>query len=44
MVASLWNHSIEMQTTTEEKGVSWPQLKKGEMADLLEFIRTPLKK
>ncbi|MGC1454423.1 MAG: c-type cytochrome [Nitrospirota bacterium] len=44
IVASIWNHSVKMQAATGEKGVSWPQLKKGEMADLLEFIRTPLKK
>jgi cytochrome c551/c552 len=44
IVASIWNHSIKMQGAVGEKGVSWPQLKKGEMADLLEFIRTPVKK
>ncbi len=44
IVASIWNHSIKMQAATEEKGVPWPQLKKGEMADLLEYIRTPVKK
>jgi mono/diheme cytochrome c family protein len=44
IVASIWNHSIKMREATEAKGVSWPQFKKGEMADLLEFIRTPVKK
>jgi mono/diheme cytochrome c family protein len=44
IVANIWNHSINMQAATGEKGVSWPQFKKGEMADLLEYIRTPVKK
>ena len=44
IVASIWNHSIKMREATGAKGVSWPQFKKGEMADLLEFIRTPVKK
>ncbi len=43
IVASIWNHSIEMQKAAGEKGIPWPQFKKGEMADLLEFIRTPKK-
>ena len=44
IIASIWNHSIDMQAAAGAKGVSWPQLKKREMADLLEFIRTPAKK
>jgi len=44
IVAGIWNHSIKMREAAGEKGVSWPQIKKGEMADLLEFIRTPVKK
>ncbi len=44
IVAIIWNHSVKMREATRAKGVSWPQLKKGEMADLLEFIRTPAKK
>jgi cytochrome c2 len=44
IVAGIWNHSIKMRETTGEKGVAWPQIKKGEMADLLEFVRTPVKK
>ena len=44
IVAGIWNHSIKMREAAAEKGVSWPQIKKGEMADLLEFIRTPVKK
>ncbi len=44
IVASIWNHSIKMREASVEKGIPWPQFKKGEMADLLEFIRTPVKK
>jgi cytochrome c551/c552 len=44
IAAGIWNHSIEMRKATEEKDFSWPLLKKEEMADLLEFIRTPVKK
>jgi mono/diheme cytochrome c family protein len=44
IVASIWNHSINMREATGKKGVPWPQLKGGEMADLLEYIRTPVKK
>jgi cytochrome c2 len=43
IVASIWNHSLEIHKATKEKGIPWPQFKKGEMADLLEFIRTPKK-
>lgn len=41
IVASLWNHSTEIEKAMREKGISWPRFKKGELADLLEFIRTP---
>jgi mono/diheme cytochrome c family protein len=44
IIANIWNHSIKMREATIEKGVPWPQIKKSEMADLLEFIRTPVKK
>ncbi len=44
IVANIWNHSIKMREATVEKGIPWPQLKKGEMADLLEFIRASGKK
>ncbi len=40
IVATMWNHSIEIYKATSERGIPWPQFKKGEMADLLEFIRT----
>lgn len=42
--AGIWNHSVEIQKAMEEKKVPWPLFKKGEMADLLEYLRTPKKK
>jgi len=44
IVAGIWNHSSEIDKATRENGLTWPRLKKGEMADLLEYIRTPKKK
>lgn len=44
IVASMWNHSKEIRKAVGEQNMPWPQFKKGEMADLLEFIRTPKKK
>jgi ClpP class serine protease len=44
IVASLWNHSTEIEKAMKGKGISWPRFKKGELADMLEFIRTPKKK
>ena len=43
IVAGIWNHSTEIEKAMREKGISWPRFKKGELADLLEFIRTPKK-
>jgi len=40
IVAGIWNHSTEIERAMKEQGISWPRFKKGEMADLLEFIRT----
>jgi cytochrome c len=44
IVAGIWNHSAEIEKAMREKGISWPRFKKGELADLLEFIRTSGKK
>jgi len=44
VVAGIWNHSTEIEKAMREKGISWPRFKKGELADLLEFIHTPKKK
>jgi hypothetical protein len=44
IVGGIWNHSTEIERAMREKGITWPRFKKGEMADLLEYIRTPKKK
>ena len=44
IVASMWNHSKEIQKAVGEQNRPWPRFKEGEMADLLEFIRTPKQK
>jgi cytochrome c2 len=44
IVAGIWNHSAGIEKAMRDKGISWPRFKKGELADLLEFIRTPKKK
>jgi hypothetical protein len=40
----MWNHSKEIQKAVGKQNVPWPRFEDGEMADLLEFIRTPKKK
>jgi cytochrome c2 len=44
IVAGIWDHSSEIEKAMKERGIPWPRFKKGELADLLEFIRTPKKK
>jgi hypothetical protein len=44
IVASMWNHSAQIQKAVGEAGFPWPQFKKGEMGDLLEFMRNPEKR
>lgn len=44
IAAGIWNHSAEIRRATVEKGIPWPRFKKGEMADLLEHLRSPKKK
>ena len=44
VVAGIWNHSTEIEKAMKEKGVSWPRFKKGDLNDLIEFIRFPKKK
>lgn len=41
IVASIWNHSMKMRRAVGEQGLSWPQLKREDMVDLLEFLRSP---
>jgi cytochrome c2 len=44
IVAGIWNHSTEIERAMKENGIPWPRFKKGELADLLDYIRTPKKK
>jgi hypothetical protein len=44
IVAALWNHTVEIRRAIGEKGLPWPQLEKGELADLLDYLRAPGKK
>jgi len=41
IVAGIWNHGEDIEKAIREKGLYWPRLKKGEMADILEYIRKP---
>lgn len=41
IVAGIWNHGEDIYRAIGEKGLLWPRFKKGEMADILEYIRTP---
>ena len=42
-VAGMWNHSSEIERAMKEQGIRWPRFKKGELPDLLEFVRNPKK-
>ncbi len=44
IVAGMWNHGKQIQRAVGEQNMPWPRFEEGEMADLLEFIRTPKKK
>jgi len=44
IIANIWNHSIGIQKAAREKGLQWPRFKKGEVRDLLEYIRMPKKR
>jgi len=44
IVASIWNHSMHIRKAMGDENLPWPQIRKGEMVDLLEYIRTPRKK
>jgi hypothetical protein len=43
LVAGIWNHGAEIGKAMREKGISWPRFMKGELADLIEYIK-PAKK
>jgi mono/diheme cytochrome c family protein len=40
MVGGMWNHSTEIGKAMRDKGIPWPRFRKGELADLIEFVRT----
>jgi len=44
IVASMWNHSKEIQKAVGEQNMPWPRFKEGEMADLLQYLWAPRKK
>lgn len=39
-VAGYWNHGAEIENAMKAKGISWPRFRKGDLADLIEFVRT----
>ncbi len=44
IVAGIWNHSPQIEKAFKENGISWPRFKREDMADLLEYVRSPKKK
>ncbi len=40
IIRAMWNHGSEMEEKMKEKGVTWPKMEKGEVNDLIEFIRS----
>lgn len=41
LVASIWNHRLEILNGTKEEQTSWPPIGKRELSDLVEFILAP---
>jgi cytochrome c len=41
LVASIWNHSLEIKKAAKEGQLPWPLIGKREMADLVEYILAP---
>ena len=41
LVASIWNHNLEIMMARKEDQPLWPRMGKREMADLVEFILAP---
>lgn len=39
-VQTMWNHAPEMQKAMAQRGVSWPQFRDNDVADLIAYIRT----
>ena len=44
MVSAMWNHTPFMQSVMKERDISWPYFEKGELNNLLGYIRSLKKK
>lgn len=40
VISVLWNHALVMERLTEVKGITWPQFRPEEMADLVAYLQT----
>ncbi len=40
LITSLWNHAPDMAERMRMKHIPWPNFRKGEMADLIEYLRS----
>ena len=40
VIAAMWNHASDMEKATRAADVVWPQIRPGEMGDLVAFIRS----
>lgn len=40
VIASMWNHAVEMEAAIRAADIVWPQIKPGEMGDLVAFIKS----
>jgi len=39
-IQAMWNHGVEMQKRMAARGLSWPQFKDSDMADIIAHVRT----
>lgn len=40
VISALWNHALDMKRLAEVKGITWPQFRSEEMADLVAYLET----
>jgi mono/diheme cytochrome c family protein len=40
VISDLWNHALVMEKLTEAQGITWPQFRPEEMADLVAYFQT----
>jgi mono/diheme cytochrome c family protein len=38
VIVALWNHAASMERVMRERGVPWPRFRRGEIADILEYL------